>query len=101
MVNIDDVIRKSDQVVARMIEGEMIIIPLTVDIGDTDEELYSLNTIGQAIWEKLDGNKTLMAIAQELSQEYSEPVESIQKDVLGFIDELANRRIVIPQNHQV
>jgi hypothetical protein len=100
MMKLDDVVKKSDQVVTRMIEGDMVIIPLTADIGEHDEELYTLNKIGQVIWEKLDGNMSLMAIAHELAQEYSEPIQSIQKDVLGFIDELANRKIVLPLNPQ-
>ena len=96
-MNIDNIVKQSDQVVARNIEGEMIIIPLTAGVGNLDEELYSLNEIGQVIWEKLDANKTLESIIQELAQEYSEPVETTRKDVLGFVDELASRRIVITQ----
>ena len=40
----------SDDVVAREIEGEIIIVPLVAGIGDADDELYTLNETGHAIW---------------------------------------------------
>jgi len=52
----------SDDIVAREIEGEIIIVPLASGIGDTDDELYTLNPTGQAIWQKLDGQRTLKDI---------------------------------------
>jgi hypothetical protein len=49
----------SEDVVAREIEGDMIIVPLVAGIGDADDELYTLNETGKAIWKKLDGQKSL------------------------------------------
>jgi len=49
----------SDDVVAREIEGDVIIVPLATGIGDAEDELYTLNPTGQAIWQKLDGQRTL------------------------------------------
>ena len=49
----------SEDIVAREIEGEIIIVPLVAGIGDADDELYTLNETGQAIWQKLDGQRTL------------------------------------------
>ena len=36
----------SEDVVAREIEGEFIIVPLAAGIGDMEDELYSLNESG-------------------------------------------------------
>lgn len=85
----------SDEVVAREIEGEIIIIPLTSGIGDADDDLYSLNDAGKAIWQKLDGKRTLRDAARELSAEFDAPLEEIERDVVGLVEELLKRRMLI------
>ena len=47
----------SEDVVARLIEGDLIIVPLTAGIGDADDELYTLNETGKAVWQTLDGKR--------------------------------------------
>jgi len=37
----------SEDVVAREIEGELIIVPLAAGIGDLEDELYTLNETGK------------------------------------------------------
>jgi len=87
----------SEDVVAREIEGELIIVPLASGIGDADDELYTLNPTGQAIWQKLDGARTLAQIADELANEYASPRADIERDVLGLVGELARRKMVVAQ----
>jgi hypothetical protein len=84
----------SEDIVAREIEGDMIIVPLVAGIGDTGDELYSLNETGKAIWKQLDGRKSLDKIAGELAEEFSAPLEEIRTDVLGFATEMVKRRIL-------
>jgi Coenzyme PQQ synthesis protein D (PqqD) len=85
----------SQDVVAREIEGELIIVPLTAGVGDMEDELYTLNATGRAVWSRLDGAKTLGAIAAELAAEYSSPRQEIEADVVGLAEELASRRIIV------
>jgi hypothetical protein len=40
----------SEEVVVRMIEDELIIVPLVVSIGGADNELYTMNETGKASW---------------------------------------------------
>ena len=54
-VSLEKVYKPSDDVVARKIEGEFIIVPLTAGIGDMEDDLFSLDEVGLAIWERLDG----------------------------------------------
>ena len=42
----------SDQIVAREIEGELIIVPLTAGFGDMEDELYTFNPTGRALWRR-------------------------------------------------
>lgn len=84
----------SDDVVAREIEGELIIVPLIAGMGDADDELYTLNPTGQAIWQRLDRARTLGQIVDELAREYDAPRATIELDVLGLMGELFRRRMV-------
>jgi hypothetical protein len=85
----------SEDVVAREIEGELIIVPLVAGIGDMDDELFTMNETGKAIWSRLDGEKSLRTLAAELATEFSAPPGEIEKDVLGLMTELARRKMVV------
>ena len=52
-----DVCRPSGDVVAREIEGESIIVPLVAGSGDMEDELFTLNDTGKAIWDQFDGRR--------------------------------------------
>jgi hypothetical protein len=93
-LTLDMVYASSEDVVAREIEGELIIVPLVAGIGDMEDELYTLNDTGKAIWDKLDGTRTLAQIATELADEYAAPINEIERDVLGLTTELAQRKIL-------
>lgn len=84
----------SEDVVAREIEGEIVIVPLVAGIGNADDELYSLNETGQAIWKRLDGQRTLAQVAADLAAEFDAPLTDLETDVLGFARELTGRRIL-------
>jgi hypothetical protein len=85
----------SEDVVAREIEGEIIIVPLIAGIGDLEDDLFTLNETGKAIWDKLDGQQTLHEVIKELSTEYQVAEGEIELDVLGLVQELVQRRILV------
>jgi hypothetical protein len=87
----------SEDVIARMIEEELILVPLASGMGDTDDELYTLNETGKAIWNRLDGKRTLRTVAEELVSEFQAPPDQIETDVLGLVTELKRRRMVVEQ----
>lgn len=93
-VTLDAIYRPSDDIVAREIEGELIIVPLTSGVGDVENALYTLNPTGDAIWSKLDGKRSLRKIAKELEEEFEAPPGEIEKDILGLVQELVNRNII-------
>lgn len=93
-ISLDAAYGPSDDVVVREIEGEVIIVPLVSGIGDLEDELYTLNETGRAIWRKLDGRKTLRAVADELAGEFEAPAGTIEQDVLGLMEELARRKMI-------
>jgi hypothetical protein len=91
---LDAVYAPSEDIVARSIEGELIIVPLVAGIGDLEDELYTLNETGKAIWDRLDGKKKLKEVLAELSTEFEAPAGEIEKDLIGLLEELVRRKIV-------
>lgn len=94
-ITLQSICAPSEDVVAREIEGELIIVPIAAGIGDMEDELYTLNETGKAIWGKLDGARTLAQIATELADEYNAPFADIERDVTGLVAELARRKMVV------
>jgi hypothetical protein len=95
IIQLDQVFAVSKNVVAREIEGDLIIVPVTSGIGDLEDELYSLNSTGKAIWSKLDGIKSLREIINQLIQEYEVTADEALADVHGLLSELIKRQMVV------
>ena len=94
-VNLDKIYSPSEDVVAREIEGEIIIVPLVGGIGDMEDELFTLNETGKVIWKKLDGNKKLFDLIRELREEFEASEGEIKQDVISLVEELLKRKILI------
>jgi hypothetical protein len=94
-IQMDRVYAPSEDVVAREIEGELIIVPLVAGIGDMEDELFTLNESGKAIWDLLDGKRDLSSVIAALVEDYESPSGEIAQDVLGLVEELVKRRMLV------
>ncbi len=89
------VYKASDDIVVREIQGVVVIVPLVSGIGDTDDELFTLNDTGKAVWDKIDGRRTLNEVIKELTREYDGAADEIRDDVLGIVEELVKRKMLV------
>lgn len=94
-VKIEDVFAHSEDIVSREIEGELIIVPLGAGIGNLDDELYTLNETGRVIWDKMDGEKSIKDIIEEIQGTYQGSASEIEQDAIGLIEELLKRKIIV------
>ena len=82
--------------IAREIEGEIIIVPLVAGSGDMEDELFTLNDAGKAIWDRLDGRRSLAGVVAALTPEFEEAEDgAMERDVLGLVTELLARRLLV------
>jgi len=100
-VSKDRVFKPSTDLVVRDIEGQVILVPLSAGVGDLEAELFSLNETGKAVWERLDGHKSVADIIAELQAEYEDPEGEIEGHVEGLLAELSKRRMVVDVAAQV
>ncbi|MBN2464236.1 PqqD family protein [candidate division WOR-3 bacterium] len=94
-ITLDQTYIPSDDIVAREIEGELILVPVVAGVGDMEDELYSLNDTGKDIWCRLDGKKTLAEVAEDLADEYDSSPGEIETDVVGLVTELVRRKMLL------
>ena len=94
-VDINGVYAPSEDVVSREIEGELLIVPLVSGMGDMEDELFTLNESAKLIWKRLDGQKALKEVALELLEDYEAPAGEIESDVMGLVEELLKRGMLV------
>ena len=80
---------KSEDIVARKIAEEVILVPIRQKIGDL-QNIYTLNEVAAKIWELLDGQKTLLQIRDVIISEFEINPEQAQKDLEEFLQKLEN-----------
>ena len=90
----NDVYEPTDMVVAREIEGELIIVPLDGGIADFDDALYSFNETGRRIWDLLGPGISIKAICERLSEEYDAPAHTIREEVVALVQKLLEMKII-------
>ena len=94
-IDLNTCYRASDDIIARKIEGELVIVPLKSGVGNLDSEMYALKTTGIAVWNMLDGHLTLELIIERLAAEYNAPYDEIKSDVTALMKELLKKGLVV------
>jgi len=84
----------SENIIAKNIEGQFMIVPLISGVGNLDDEMFQLNLTGSAVWEMLDGNTRLIDIILHLSKEYEAAPETLKKDVVDLVEQLVEKDFV-------
>jgi len=58
------------------------------------DRMISLNLVGSRIWQKLTTNLSHEEIAEEISAEFSIPIDQARDDVKEFVAELCRNNLV-------
>ena len=95
IIETDAVYTASESVVVRLVENDIILFSVMSGEDDADNEPYFLNTTGQVIWQRLDGHESLRDIVKDLAAEFKTPVKVIEKDVIGFVEGLIKRKLLV------
>jgi Coenzyme PQQ synthesis protein D (PqqD) len=99
-----NVFARSENVVAREIAGETLVIPVRGAVGDL-ASIYSFNATGTTIWRSLDPPKSFDQIVDAVMEEYNVSQIEAVEDVRGFLEEMRAAGLVIceqkPAQNQV
>jgi hypothetical protein len=78
---------RSRSVVARVVAGETLIVPIRGKVGDL-ASIYSFNGTGTLIWKLLESPKTVTQLTESVAQEYDVDPAQAERDVTSFVGEM-------------
>jgi len=90
----DTVFTKDENIVARKIAGEMLLVPIRGNLADM-QRIFALNPVGEFIWNHLDGKKTVKSIRDTLLEEFDVEQAEAETDITEFIDELQSMDLLV------
>jgi len=71
-----------------IIEGQAVVLD------PREGQLCRLNPAASSLWQRLDGEKTLAAVLQELENEYAVNLDILRKDVLNLVERLHEMELI-------
>ncbi len=78
---------RSRSVVARVVAGETLIVPIRGKVGDL-ASIYSFNGTGSLIWKLLESPRTVSQLAEAVVETYDVNPVQAERDVLSFVGEM-------------
>jgi Coenzyme PQQ synthesis protein D (PqqD) len=78
---------RSQSVVARVVAGETLIVPVRAKVGDL-ASIYSFNGTGTLIWKLLESHRTLAELATAVARTYDVDPARAACDVADFVGEM-------------
>ena len=78
---------QSQAVVARVVAGETLIVPVRAKVGDLSS-IYKFNGTGTLIWKLLGVPRTISEVATEVAAHYEVDLAQAERDVMNFVGEM-------------
>ena len=85
-MNLECTYARNPGVIARRIAGETILVPIHQHTGEM--ALFTLNEVGTFVWERLDGERPLSSITEEIEAIFEVETRRASGDVLEFVERL-------------
>jgi hypothetical protein len=89
----EQVLVRSQSVVARVVAGETLIVPIRSKVGDL-ASIYSFNATGSLIWKLLESPRTVTQLAVEVARAYEVEPAVAERDVTNFVSEMKSAGLV-------
>jgi hypothetical protein len=90
-VSLDRSVQIATDVVFRELDGEAVILNLESGV------YFGLDPIGTRIWQLCQEHASLRSVWEAMQREFDESAETLESDLLAFIDELSARGLVTIQ----
>ncbi|MDD5707868.1 MAG: PqqD family protein [Kiritimatiellae bacterium] len=88
--------QRHPDIVARHVFDEHVLVPVSGPLA-MKGSLFTLNAIGQAIWELLDGARDDEAIVGQLAGRFPADPARVRRETLQFIAELERLGLATPK----
>jgi hypothetical protein len=78
---------KNPDYVQRDVAGECILVPIRRTLTES-HSIYVLNETGAALWNRIDGTRSIQTITAEFVQEYDVTLNRLHRDVETLLADL-------------
>ena len=89
----EEVLVRSQSVVARVVAGETLIVPVRAKVGDL-ASIYSFNGTGSLVWKLLESPRTVAQLARAVAETYEVEPAQAEVDVANFVSEMKSVGLV-------
>ena len=90
------VYRRSEELVARKIAGELFIVPVSGNLANM-QRMFALTPVGEFIWELFDGRRALSTMRNVILDTYDVEKSQAESDIEEFVAELFNAGLIREQ----
>ncbi len=94
---LDKKYKQADSVVSRYIAGETILVPVRGKLADM-QRIFALNNVANFIWQRLDGEKNLSEIMQDVLNYFDVEPAQAQTDIQELISVLLKENLITIAN---
>ena len=84
---------RRDDVMARNIAGEGLLIPVRGELADL-QRVFAVNPVAEAVWNLLDGKRTLAEISRQIEVRFEVTAEAAFADLKAFVVKLRELGLV-------
>lgn len=88
-----EIFTRSRAVVARVVAGETLIVPVRAKVGDLSS-IYKFNAIGTLIWKLLETPQSLTDLVSAVAQLYKVDITRVERDIAEFLSEMKSVGLV-------
>lgn len=85
--------KKSDRIVSRKVAGETILVPIKGNLADM-QKIFSLNKVGDFIWNLIDGKRSISEICKEVMLRFDVDEDILNVDIKSFIKDLIKEGLI-------
>lgn len=89
----DKVFIRDQDVVSRKIAGELFLVPVKGKLAHM-EQIFTLTSVAEYIWDRLDGQKSLHDILDEVISHFDVEQQQADPDIQEFIIELMGAGLI-------
>jgi hypothetical protein len=88
MLSLNSIPIPNPDILSRLIEDEAVLVM------PKQGQVKVLNEVGAAIWELVDGNRSIQQIIEGVCAQFEVDYGNVETDTLNFITDLIDREIV-------
>lgn len=94
------IVVKKENVVARHVAGEDLLIPISGRLADM-QRIFAVDPVAAHIWKMLDGSVTLESVLKSVVEAFDVAEEKARVDIMAFVGQLDAAGLILDAPRKV